>query len=602
MRRPAIALLSAVLAVTAVVVPTSAEADGAPPKRIVSGWIPYWMSSPSSPGGVTSLVQNADLLTDVSPFWYSAVAKSGGGVQVKFNANFGNGAANAAWAMGQLKAAGIPVLPAIADSSGKGRMAATLANPGLRAAHVADIVNLVVSNGYDGIDLDYEGFAFTDGSSSWAATKPNWTAFIQELGAALHAQGKLLAVTIPPPCSMSGTCSQATGYWVYNMTGIAPSADRIRIMAYDYSVRGIGPLAPMPWVRAIVQYSASVMDPARLQIGVPTYGRAWTRLTSSGAYRLSGVCPTDKSSSAYRSLTGMQSPSGSTIPALLASVGATGSVEWDAEKQEYTAFYDKAVQWTDSSGASQTCTAKRVLQFLGPQGVLARTQLVGEFGLSAAAYWTIGGEDPAQWPVLRAYGQSLAPAGTDVATVGVPSAVFGTPLTFTATVGSLGAPLAGVSAVLQFRAAGTKKYIDVQAQPTAADGTVAFQVTPSGTGDWQVYVAAAGGRTEGVSAPFTTQILSQVTGTPAVVKVPKGDPVVVRARALPAIDGQSLALQIQRGTKWKNVDTAKANGKGRARLVAAPPRVKGWYTYRVVAVGKASILSGASAEIRIKIK
>ena len=435
MRRPAIALLSAVLAVTAVVVPTSAEADGAPPKRIVSGWIPYWMSSPSSPGGVTSLVQNADLLTDVSPFWYSAVAKSGGGVQVKFNANFGNGAANAAWAMGQLKAAGIPVLPAIADSSGKGRMAATLANPGLRAAHVADIVNLVVSNGYDGIDLDYEGFAFTDGSSSWAATKPNWTAFIQELGAALHAQGKLLAVTIPPPCSMSGTCSQATGYWVYNMTGIAPSADRIRIMAYDYSVRGIGPLAPMPWVRAIVQYSASVMDPARLQIGVPTYGRAWTRLTSSGAYRLSGVCPTDKSSSAYRSLTGMQSPSGSTIPALLASVGATGSVEWDAEKQEYTAYYDKAVQWTDSSGASQTCTAKRVLQFLGPQGVLARTQLVGEFGLSAAAYWTIGGEDPAQWPVLRAYGQSLAPAGTDVATVGVPSAVFGTPLTFTATVG-----------------------------------------------------------------------------------------------------------------------------------------------------------------------
>ena len=234
--------------------------------------------------------------------------------------------------------------------------------------------------------------------------------------------------------------------------------------------------------------------------------------------------------------------------------------------------------------------------------MLARTQLVGEFGLSAAAYWTIGGEDPAQWPVLRAYGQSLAPAGTDVATVGVPSAVFGTPLTFTATVGSLGAPLAGVSAVLQFRAAGTKKFIDVQAQPTAADGTVAFQVTPSGTGDWQVYVAAAGGRTEGVSAPFTTQILSQVTGTPAVVKVPKGDPVVVRARALPAIDGQSLALQIQRGTKWKNVDTAKANGKGRARLVAAPPRVKGWYTYRVVAVGKASILSGASAEIRIKIK
>ena len=85
-------------------------------------------------------------------------------------------------------------------------MAATLADPALRAQHVADIVNLVVANGYDGIDLDYEVFAFSDGSSSWAATQPNWTAFVTELGAALKAQGKLLAVTIPPPCNTAGAC------------------------------------------------------------------------------------------------------------------------------------------------------------------------------------------------------------------------------------------------------------------------------------------------------------------------------------------------------------------------------------------------------------
>ena len=74
----------------------------------------------------------------------------------------------------------ITVLPAIADGSGKGRMASTLADPALRAQHVADIVALVVANGYDGIDLDYEVFAFSDGSSSWGATQPNWTAFVTE--------------------------------------------------------------------------------------------------------------------------------------------------------------------------------------------------------------------------------------------------------------------------------------------------------------------------------------------------------------------------------------------------------------------------------------
>ena len=71
------------------------------------------------------------------------------------------------------------------------------------------------ANAVVGIDLDYETFAFTDGSGSWGATQPNWTAFVNELAAALHAQGKLLAVTIPPPCSTGGSCSGAAELYVY---------------------------------------------------------------------------------------------------------------------------------------------------------------------------------------------------------------------------------------------------------------------------------------------------------------------------------------------------------------------------------------------------
>jgi len=599
-RRVATALLACLTVLVSAGLAEPASADAPPPKRVASGWLPYWKTSPAHPEGVTSAVANAALFTDVSPFWYSATSKSPG-VKVGFNPNFGNAMANAQWAMGQLKGAGLTVLPSIADGSGRGRMAATLADPGLRTAHVNDIVSLVTSNGYDGIDLDYETFAFSDGSPSWKSTQPNWTAFINELAGALHAQGKLLSVTIPPPCTTTSVCGTQSGYWVYNMTGIAPAADRIRIMAYDYHVQGIGPIAPMPWVRAIVSYSASVMDPAKLQIGVPTYGRSWANKNSNGSYKLSGKCPSS-GTSAYRSLASSQTYNDAEIPALLASPGVSDvNAQWSDADQENFVTYTKSVTWNDSSGAAQTCSSSRVLWYVGPQAVLARTQLVGEFGLNAAAYWTIGGEDPAQWSLLGGYGQSLAPASTDVTAAGVPNAVFGTPVPVTGTLASRGAPLAGAPATVQFKPAGSKKWADVASATSAADGTVAFQVQPTGTGDWRVLAPGAPGRVDGASASFTTQILSAVTAVPIQTRVPRGGRLSVRVNAQPALPGQSLALQIKVGEKWKNVARGKAGKAGRDRMTAKAPTTRGLYVYRVVAVGTASILAGASAEFPVRV-
>jgi hypothetical protein len=93
-------------------------------------------------------------------------------VKVELNRNFTNGESNVAWAMQRLREAGLVVLPAIADASGKRRMARTLADPALRGQHVADLVALAVNSGYDGLDLDYENFAFSDGRSSWAGDSP----------------------------------------------------------------------------------------------------------------------------------------------------------------------------------------------------------------------------------------------------------------------------------------------------------------------------------------------------------------------------------------------------------------------------------------------
>ena len=579
-----------------------APAARAETPKIATGWLPYWMTSPARPAGINSAVANADLLSEVSPFWYSAMRGGAAGVQPKVNPNFTNADANMAWSMAQLRGAGLRVVPAIADSSGKGAMAAVLADPAKRTAHVADLVNLVVSNGYDGLDLDYETFAFSDGRASWAATQPNWTAFVQELGTALHAQGKTLSATIPPPCSIAGVCGPDQGYWVYNMTGIAPFVDHIRIMAYDYHVQGIGAIAPMPWVRAIVAYAASVIPANKIHIGVPTYGRAWTKRTSSGGYQLSGNCPAS-GTTAYKTLTAMASVTDADIPGQLATLGVDpATIQWDPTSQESWVEYPKVLNWTDAAGATQSCTARRIMWWVGPQAVLARTQLVGEFGLAGAAYWTIGGDDPAQWPLIRAYAQQLAPAATEVALTVPPTVPFAQPMTVSAVVTSGGVPVTGVDATLQFQKPQAKEWTAIASAPLGADGTVAFAPVVTDPGSWRIFVPGVPGRAEQASDPVPVQVTSVVRAKPKKVVVKAKDTTVVRVVAQPARKKQVILVQIQRGEAWKTIGRGRTDARGVAKISIDMPRKKGVTTFRATANARGGFGYGISEPFTIRVK
>ena len=100
------------------------------------------------------------MFTDISPFFFSAQPDGTIGLvgtQAQLNTT-----------VTEAHTRGLKVLPSITDGSGKlddgdghpGR-------PASRTQHIANIVNLVMSRGFDGVDLDYEGFAFTDGVASW---------------------------------------------------------------------------------------------------------------------------------------------------------------------------------------------------------------------------------------------------------------------------------------------------------------------------------------------------------------------------------------------------------------------------------------------------
>ena len=194
------------------------------PTPLVTGWLPSWATDAALAG----VEANADLIGEASPFWYTAKA-SGGAVSVSTTMS----PDTVAGVVARLRAKGITVIPSVADGSAAKAMAAVISDPAARAAHVNQLVERSTVNGFDGIELDYEKFAFSDGTSTWATTRPAWVAFVTELGTALHGAGKQLALAVPP--MYDGTYTSSSGYWVYDYAGVAPVVDSLRIMTYDYS-------------------------------------------------------------------------------------------------------------------------------------------------------------------------------------------------------------------------------------------------------------------------------------------------------------------------------------------------------------------------------
>ncbi|MFM7685146.1 MAG: glycosyl hydrolase family 18 protein [Actinomycetota bacterium] len=365
------------------------------PNRFVSGWVPYWGASRGS-----ATVADADvaaLYSEVSMLWYGTAAN--GTVPLL------GGATSLANTVAAARAAGLPVIPTIYDSSPAGTMRTVLANPFTRANHVQRIVDLVVAKGYDGIDIDYEVFAFGDGRSRWAAITPTWVAFVRELSTALHARGRLLSVTLPPVWA-----GGASGYTVYAQDQIAPYVDRLRLMVYDWSVGVPGPMSPISWVRSVVAYSSKVVPPAKLQLGLPAYGRQWATQKVS-----TEVCPDD--AVARDSITMREAPGLAQRNAAAVSRHSSGELtfSWDEKltgvrttprtPPAFTptgtpipvlvASGDVAMQQATRLGVTQvtvTCTIANIAYFPDETSIRQSAQVALDAGWSGIILWAMGYE------------------------------------------------------------------------------------------------------------------------------------------------------------------------------------------------------------------
>ena len=569
--------------------PPALAADNQP-RKIVSGWIPYYstktvmpfikklptLPTPAANSPVTCeaneysaediallnssyLFANKDLMKEVMPFWYSL--KTPTLIRDDYST------ANPSWPIANticlMRKSGLKLIPTITDGTDKLVLSGYLAKPEVRTTIVKTIVDLVNKYSFDGIDLDFEGFAFVDGNTTWPRTAPNWVLFVKELSVALRAQQKLLSISAPYAFNPA---EKQKGYYVYSWAQIASSIDRLRIMTYDYSVAKPGPIGPISWTEKTLQYAISIMPASKVFIGLPGYGRDW--ITS-----VTGTCPAT-------------APPGLKAGAKAATfrmnyAAAKAAIDqavpvFDVKSSEATYTYQQTLNGLTAKGAATACTVNRTVWYQNDRSYLERMNLVAKYRLGGAALWTLGMEDVAATTAMRNVALAIAPdtvlSTLTVEQVNSKGTFYGGVFTLKSTLTLKDkSPVAGIPVSLEIKRANENSWTPIAELITGADGSVSVPITIGANASFRFSTQGTWERAESLSNEGKVVLLSRIVlERPTSVK--SGKEFIVKGTLLPVLAGQVVVLQKFVSGKWQNIGTTTttgANGEFQVSLIEA---------------------------------
>ena len=603
---------AAVAAATLVAAPMASAAES--PRPIVSGWFGWWASDTS----IAQMTSTADgVVGEIAMFWWSFQGEKNplclydNGDYDKDGA-WGDPLCKSAtpWTTPKfdrqrkaLQDAGIKVNASITDlgSAHAGELSAYLSTSKNRKAYAKQITDYAVKAGVDGIDLDWEAFAFADGRDSWEATKPRWIAMIKELSEQLRAQGLTLWATVPggvPPFSGSGAPNPGTGYWVYSWSDIAPYVDRLNIMAYDYSWSVPGPIGPNDWATlvaksAVQQVGEKYAD--RVWIGAPQYGRNWPVQVGTG-WAVDADCPADWKPTPTPVRTVV-------TPTSAREIAAREKVDptWDAESGEWTFDY-----WLPTAGKvdkkERTCDVKRRVWFADTRSALSRSKIVPDLKIGGIAVWDFGTVTSDFYSRLADYGREIAPAATTVTVKAPKTTTHGSTISVRVGTESRSGAAEDAEATLYFQPqGGSATRAKVGSITLDGDGKGVFKVPAAASGTWTVSVAGSWSRAAGESAPVSTTVRYAVTAKASAAKVAVGTPVTITGTVSPTSAGTAVSVQRRSASgAWRDVATT-TTGAGGSVSVTVKPTVAGETSYRLLVPASGAIAKGASARLVITV-
>lgn len=312
------------------------------------GWVP---ASADLADGIDSFRTHQSLFSSVSPFEYALTVDGGVARQASvFNLEDRE----------FIQDGGTQIIPSITNNFDIDNIGSeVIGDADRRSRHVEEIVNLVLSENYDGIDIDYENIK--------PEFKDDFTAFVSALSQELHAHDRLLHVTLQPKRSDD---QNWRGVGAQDFAAIGRHADFVRVMSYDHSRENTlpGSIAPIDWYKEVLVYAASLIDVEKLVAGIPTYGYRWCVKEVEGE-----SCEND-----------------GLVYAGVQKLLLQYDVEPSFSSETLTPYFS----YTDDVGRDF------IVHYENEQSIRAKLKLISRLGLSGASLWRLGNEDPQIYETL----------------------------------------------------------------------------------------------------------------------------------------------------------------------------------------------------------
>lgn len=309
------------------------------PKKVVLGFATYYYSGDSS--SYNSMATNTSTIDEIATHTY--ITDSYGSISGLIPTNQVNYA----------NSNGIKTLVMVSNNF-DGNIAKTLLeSPSNRQTLINNILNAIKSNGYKGVNIDFECVYYYDRSYL--------TTFMSELYSALNPQGFYVTISVPAKTSDSPTAS-----WngAFDYSALAKYSNQVILMAYDEHYPGGSPgsIASIGWVENVIKYAVTTIPREKILLGTAAYGYDWSS-NGTKAYSISGI---------YN---------------LASTYGA--SIKWDSLSQSPYFTY------TDTSGISHT------VWFENAQSLNYKLDLVNSYNLSGIAIWRLGLENADYWTSIK---------------------------------------------------------------------------------------------------------------------------------------------------------------------------------------------------------